>query len=229
MALRLAHAYRNEVETLQMTKARSVPHWGPGLTLRLYLIRHGETEWTLSGRHTGFTDIPLTLHGEAEARELKPLLEHVEFSTALSSPRRRARRTCELVGLAPIAEIEPDLEEWHYGDYEGRLSVDIRKERPDWNLFGDGCPNGETPGQVSARADRLIARLGTLSGNVALFSHGHFGCVLGARWIGLPVADGQHLSLAPASLSILGYNPSLPDVRVITLWNAVRTAFPKAT
>ncbi len=190
------------------------------MTPRLYLIRHGETEWTLSGRHTGLTDIPLTGHGEAEARELKALLEHVTFSAVLTSPRKRARRTCELVGLGPIAEIEPDLEEWHYGDYEGKLSVDIRKSRPDWNLFCDGCPNGETPAQVSARADRLVARLCTLDGNVALFSHGHFGCVLAARWIGLPVADGQHLWLSPASLSILSYRPTSPDGRVIALWNA---------
>lgn len=194
---------------------------GDSTTRRLYLIRHGETEWTLSGRHTGLTDIPLTARGEAEARELKPLLEHVEFSAVLTSPRERARRTCDLAGLGRVATMEPDLQEWRYGDYEGRRSADIEQERPGWNLFRDGCPNGETPRQVSARADRLIARLCTLDGNVALFSHGHFGCALAARWIGLPVVDGQHLQLAPASLSILGYDQSHPDVRAIVLWNAV--------
>ncbi len=188
--------------------------------MRLYLIRHGETEWTLSGRHTGLTDIPLTARGEGEARELKPLLAHINFSAVFTSPRQRARRTCELAGLGPIATIEPELGEWNYGDYEGRRSIDIDEERPGWNLFRDGCPHGEMPGDVSARADRLIAHLCESNGNIALFSHGHFGCVLAVRWIGLPVVDGQHFSLAPASLSALGYDPGHPDVRAIALWNA---------
>ena len=145
---------------------------------QIYLIRHGETEWSLSGQHTGRTDIPLTAHGEDEARELAPSLRGIAFSRVLTSPRQRARQTAELTGLGAAAEIEPDLAEWDYGDYEGIRSVDIRKQRPDWNVFQDGCPNGETPDQVAARADRLIRHLCTFEGNVALFSHGQFGCSL---------------------------------------------------
>ena len=151
-------------------------------TLHLYLIRHGETEWALSGQHTGRTDIPLTANGEDEARELGRHLRDIRFAHVLTSPLKRARQTCELVGLDKVAEIEPDLAEWDYGDYEGKRSVDIRKGRPDWNVFRDGCPHGEMPAQVSERADRLIARLRTLDGKVALFSHGQFGGVLAARW-----------------------------------------------
>ena len=188
--------------------------------LSLYLIRHGQTEWSLSGQHTGRTDIPLTTHGEDEARELVPWLQHIQFARVLTSPRQRARRTCELAGIGQEAEIEPDLAEWDYGDYEGKLSTDIRKERPDWNAFRDGCPHGEMPAQVSTRADRLITRLCTMDGNIALFSHGEFGLALAARWIGLPVIEGQHFLLDTASLNILGFNPSHPEVRVIALWNA---------
>jgi probable phosphoglycerate mutase len=194
----------------------------PDTLLSLYLVRHGQTAWSLSGQHTGRTDIPLTAHGEDETRNLNPWLGPVQFARVFTSPRQRARRTCELAGLGPQAEIEPDLAEWDYGDYEGKLSSDIRKGRPDWNVFRDGCPNGEMPAQVSARADRLITRLCTMAGNVALFSHGQFGLVLAARWIGLPVIEGQHFSLGTASLSILSYNPAHPDVRVIALWNATR-------
>jgi broad specificity phosphatase PhoE len=194
------------------------------VTLRLYLVRHGETIWSVSGQHTGRTDIPLTPHGEAEARELRPLLERIPFTAVLVSPRQRALQTCDLAGLAATAKIEPDLAEWDYGDYEARRSVDISKERPGWNIFRDGCPHGETPAQVSARADRLIARLCGLEGNVALFSHGQFGCALAARWIELPVANGIHFSLGPASLSTLGFSPSHSNVRVIALWNVVPEA-----
>jgi probable phosphoglycerate mutase len=188
--------------------------------LSLYLVRHGQTAWSLSGQHTGRTDIPLTPRGEDEARELVPWLSHVGFSRVFTSPRQRARRTCALAGLGPQAEIEPDLAEWDYGDYEGKLSLDIREQRSDWNVFRDGCPGGEMPAQISARADRLIAHLGTMVGNVALFSHGQFGLALATRWIGLPVAEGQHLILGTASLNILGHNPVHPEVRVIALWNA---------
>jgi broad specificity phosphatase PhoE len=193
--------------------------------LSLYLVRHGQTEWSLSGQHTGSTEIPLTARGEDEARALIPWLKHVQFGLVLTSPRQRARRTCELVGLGREAEIEPDLAEWDYGDYEGKLSSDIRKERPEWNVFRDGCPGGEMPAQVSDRADRLIKRLGIMEGHIALFSHGEFGPTLTARWIGLPVAEGQHLPLGTASLSILSYNPAHPEVRVIALWNANPTRF----
>jgi broad specificity phosphatase PhoE len=190
------------------------------MTVRLYLIRHGETEWSLSGQHTGRTDLPLTAHGEAEARRLVPWLRPVEFARVLTSPLERARRTCELAGLAAAAVVEPDLAEWNYGDYEGRLSRDIRKERPGWDVFRDGCPNGEMPDQVSDRADRLLAHLCKLEGNIALFSHGQFSRALAAQWIELSVNEARHFSLGTASLSILGFDPSHPEVRVIELWNA---------
>jgi len=193
-------------------------------TLRLYLIRHGETEWSLSGQHTGTSDIKLTAHGEDEARSLAPWLCGISFARVLISPRQRARRTCELAGLAPGAETTPDLAEWDYGEYEGMRSADIHKINPGWNIFRDGGPGGESPAQVSARADRLIDQLQSVEGNVALFSHGHFSCVLATRWIGLPVAEGEHLSLSTASLSILGYPPHHPDTRVISLWNATPAA-----
>jgi broad specificity phosphatase PhoE len=188
--------------------------------LRLYLIRHGETEWALSGRHTGRTDISLTANGENEARELGRYLRGIPFIRVLTSPLQRARQTCALVGLANAPEIEPDLAEWDYGDYEGKRSVDIRKDRPDWDVFRSGCPHGEMPAQISERADRLIARLRMLEGNIALFSHGQFGGVLAARWIGLPLAEARHFPLGTASLSIFSYNPDHPEVSVIALWNA---------
>jgi len=188
---------------------------------RLYLMRHGETAWSLSSQHTGRTDVPLTDKGEQDARVLAEQLCGVTFSRVFTSPRQRARRTCELVGLDAVAEIEPDLAEWDYGDYEGQRSVDIRTGRPDWNLFQDGCPRGESPVEVSERADRVIARLRALEGNVAIFSHGHFGRVLAARWIGSPVSQAQHFLLSTASLSVLGYEHNLAEESVIVLWNAV--------
>lgn len=189
--------------------------------LRLYLIRHGETDWSLSGQHTGRTDIRLTARGEDEARALGPWLQAIPLARVLTSPRQRARRTSELAGLGSAAEIEPDLAEWDYGDYEGRYSLDICGERPGWNIFRDGCPGGEMPAQVSDRADRLIARLRAVDKSVALFSHGQFACVLAARWIGLPVVDGQHFAVGTAALNILAYARNHPEVPVIELWNAV--------
>jgi len=193
----------------------------PGVLSRLYLIRHGETAWSLSGQHTGRTDIPLTEQGEQDARKLRERLCAVRFTRVFSSPLQRARRTCELAGLGEVAEVEPDLAEWNYGAYEGQRAVDIRKGRPDWNIFRDGCPSGESPAQVSERADQLIARLRTLESNIAIFSHGHFGRVLGARWIGLPVRQAQHLLLSTASLSVLGYEHNRAEESAIALWNAV--------
>jgi probable phosphoglycerate mutase len=193
----------------------------------LYFIRHGQTAWSLTGQHTGRTDLPLTAQGEDQARKLVPWLQPVHFARVLTSPRRRARRTCELAGLEADAEIEPDLQEWDYGDYEGKLSSDVRKQRPGWDVFRDGCPGGEMPDQVTARADRLIAHLGTMEGDVALFSHGEFGLALATRWIGLPVIDGQHFVIGTASLSILGYNPAHPERRVIALWNASPAIWPE--
>jgi broad specificity phosphatase PhoE len=193
----------------------------PGVLSRLYLIRHGETAWSLTGQHTGRTDIPLTEQGEQDARKLAKRLRVVTFSRVFTSPLQRARRTCELAGLGEVAEIEPDLTEWDYGDYEGQRPVDIRDGRPDWNLFRDGCPRGESPAQVSERVDRLIARLRTLEGNIAAFSHGHFGRALAARWIGLQVGQAQHFLLSTASLSILGYEHNRADEPAVVLWNAI--------
>ena len=186
----------------------------------IYLIRHGETEWALSGQHTGRTDIPLTANGEAAARKLGLKLKEVVFTRVLTSPRLRARRTGELAGVQPAAEVEPDLAEWDYGDYEGLRSAEILKARPDWNIYHDGCPHGESPVEIAGRADRLIVRLRSLTGNVALFSHGHFGRVLAARWIGLPVTEAQRFQLDTATLSILGYEHDRVESPVIALWNA---------
>ena len=193
--------------------------------INLFLIRHGETQWSLSGQHTGRTDIKLTTHGEDQARGLAQCFLDIKFNHVLTSPRQRAQQTCQLAGLGAAAKIEPDLAEWDYGDYEGQRSVDIRKQRPDWNIFRDGCPNGEMPVQVSDRADRLITKLRLLDGNVALFSHGQFGCVLAARWIGLPLVEAQHFALGPASYGILSYDPHHPEIANIQLWNAAASRF----
>ena len=187
---------------------------------RIYLLRHGETAWSLSGQHTGRTDLPLTAQGERDALGLTERLRAVKFSRVFTSPLMRARRTCELAGLGTVAEIEPDAVEWDYGDYEGQRPADIRVGRLDWNIFRDGCPRGESPTEVSQRADRLIAKLRSLERNIAIFSHGQFGRVLGARWIGLPAMQAQHLLLSTASLSILGYGHNLVDEPAIALWNS---------
>jgi probable phosphoglycerate mutase len=197
----------------------------PGELSHLYLIRHGETAWSHSGQHTGRTDIPLTEKGEQDARKLAEQLRAVRFSRAFTSPLQRARRTCELAGFGDVAEIEPDLVEWDYGDYEGQFSIDTRKKRPDWNLYRDGGPGGELPAQVSERADRLIARFRTLEGNIAIFSHAQLGRVLATRWIGLPVEQAQRFVLSTASLSILGYEHNLAEESAILLWNAVSNEF----
>jgi probable phosphoglycerate mutase len=195
-------------------------------SLLLYLIRHGETEWSLSGRHTGCTDLLLTQNGESEARELGRQLQDVTFAHVLSSPLRRALQTCELAGLDKFREVEPDLAEWDYGDYEGLSSADIRKQRPDWNIYRDGCPGGETPAQLAVRADRLIARLRKLDGNIALFAHGQIGSVMAVRWIGLAVDQAQHFKLGTATLSVLAYDPHHFAVPVIAVWNAAHQQFP---
>ena len=194
----------------------------PSPTLCVHLIRHGETDWSRSGRHTGSTEIPLTDRGESQALELAWRLNGISFARILSSPRQRARQTGELVFTHRLAdlEIEPDLAEWDYGDFEGQRSDEIRQMRPDWNLFLDGAPAGETPVAVGERADRLIDRLRAMRGCVAIFTHGHFGRVLAARWVGLPVSAGRHLQLGTASLSRLGYDPHHPAVPVIAAWNS---------
>ena len=188
--------------------------------LQIYFIRHGETAWSLSGQHTGRTDLPLTSHGEAMARELASALNGINFSLVLTSPRLRARATCELAGLGATAQTEANLAEWDYGDYEGLRTTEIRERHPDWDVWEDGCPGGETPAGVSQRADHLIARLRDLTGKIGLFSHGQFGRVLAARWIGLPVTQGQHFAIDPASIGILSFETDHPHRRVISLWNA---------
>jgi broad specificity phosphatase PhoE len=188
-------------------------------SLEIHLIRHGETAWSLTGQHTSRTDLPLTEKGAQEARELRERLRGQDFDRVFTSPRLRARQTCELSGWAGRSQTEPDLAEWEYGDYEGRRSVDIREERPDWDIFTDGCPGGESPAQITERADRLIARLRTYTGRIALFSHGHFGRVFGARWIGLPLDQARHFSLGTASVSVLGQSDRPSDAPVIIQWN----------
>jgi broad specificity phosphatase PhoE len=187
----------------------------------VYLARHGETAWSLSGQHTGRTDLPLTDRGERNARALGERLRGLTFSKVFTSPLLRATRTCELAGFGRAAEIDPDLVEWDYGQYEGRRTVDIHAERPDWQLFRDGCPGGESPDQIGARADRVIVRLRGVEGNVLVFSSGHFLRVLGARWLNLEAAAGRYLLLSTASLSALGYehNQAEPAIR---LWNETR-------
>ena len=188
----------------------------------VYLARHGETAWSLSGQHTGVTDLPLTELGEHTARRLGERLKGLTFAKVFTSPLQRARKTCELAGFADIAEIDLDLVEWDYGAYEGRRGVDIRAERPGWNLFTDGCPGGETPRQVSARADRVVRRVRAIAGNVLLFSSGHFIRVLASRWLGIePTANSRYFMLSTASVSALGYENDLSRP-VIRFWNDTR-------
>ena len=186
---------------------------------RIYLARQGETEWSATGQHTGLTDLPLTPQGERNALRLSDRLKPLPFAVLLTTPLQRARRTCELAGYGGLAVVDPDLVEWNYGDYEGRRTVDIRNERPSWNLFHDGCPNGETAAQLGARADRVIVRLRAVDGNVLVFSHRHFLSVLAARWVGLPPDKGGALFLSETSVSVLSYNHTT-DEPVIQQWNA---------
>jgi probable phosphoglycerate mutase len=184
----------------------------------VYLARHGETAWTISHQHTGRTDLPLTPQGEAEATRLGQRLRGLTFAAVLTSPLRRAVRTCELAGFGSVAEIEADLVEWNYGAYEGRTSAEIHAERPDWQLFRDGAPEGESPAQIGARADRVIRRVRAIDGNTLLFSSGHFLRVFAARWLGREPGAGQYFFLGTASLSALGYEHDRSDP-VIRLWN----------
>jgi probable phosphoglycerate mutase len=184
----------------------------------VYLARHGETAWTISGQHTGLTDLPLTERGERNARQLGERLRGVTFAKVFTSPLQRAVRTCDLAGFGAAAEIDRDLLEWNYGQYEGRLTADVHKERPDWQLFRDGCPGGESPNEVGTRADRVVQRVRAVNGNVLLFSSGQFLRVLAARWLGLDVAIGRFFMLSTASLSALGYEHNLSQP-VIRLWD----------
>ena len=184
----------------------------------VYLARHGETAWTLSGQHTGLTDLPLTERGERNARRLEERLRGLSFAKVFTSPLQRARRTCELAGFGAVAEIDQDLVEWNYGEYEGRRTADIRQERPDWELFRDGCPGGESPAPGRARADRVIKRVRAVHGDVLLFSSGHFMRVLATRWLGLEVTVARRFMLSTASLSALSYEHELSQP-VIRLWD----------
>ena len=185
----------------------------------LYLARHGETAWSLSGQHTGLTDLPLTPNGERNARRLGERLKGMSFARVSASPLQRAARTCELAGVGAVAETDPDLVQWNYGQYEGWRSAEIFAERPDWQLFRDGCPGGESPAEVGKRADRVVQRVRTVPGNVLLFSSGHFIRVLAARWLALgPEPAGRYFLLTTASLSALGYEHKLSQP-VIRLWN----------
>jgi probable phosphoglycerate mutase len=186
-----------------------------------YLARHGETAWSLTGQHTGLTDLPLTERGELNARQLEERLKGLTFARVFTSPLRRAARTCELAGFAADATVDHDLLEWNYGEYEGRRTAEIRAERPDWQLFRDGCPGGETPDEVGVRADRVVSRVRAVEGDVLLFSSGHFLRVLAARWLGLEPGAGRFFLLSTASLSALGYEHERAQP-VIRLWDDTR-------
>ena len=190
------------------------------LLRRAFLIRHGETEWSLSGQHTGVTDIPLTDNGRELAERLRAPLSRHSFSLVLVSPLQRALETCALAGLSDNAQVETDLMEWNYGDFEGLTSAQIHKSYPGWIVFRDGCPNGEAPADVAERVDRVISRALTLDGDVALFAHGHVLRTLAARWIGMPPDGGMHFLLDTGTICILGF---YRDARAVSVWNAPLT------
>jgi broad specificity phosphatase PhoE len=199
-----------------------IAHEGSGsgreeASVNVFAIRHGETAWSLSGQHTGTTDLPLTDNGRRLAERMRPVLAREAFALVLTSPLQRARDTCALAGLADRAVIESNLVEWNYGEYEGLTSEQIHESAPGWLIFRDGCPGGETPEQVGARVDRVIDRARTVEGNVALFSHGHLLRVLAARWLGLPVVAGQHFLLDTGTLCVLGHYRGIPALK---MWNA---------
>ena len=184
----------------------------------LYLARHGETAWSLTGQHTGFTDLPLTERGEHNARLLGKRLAGLTFARVFTSPLQRATRTCELAGFAAVAEVDRNLVEWNYGEYEGLRTAEIHAKRPGWQLFRDGCPGGESPDQVAARADQAVSRVRAIKGDVLIFSSGHFLRMLASRWLGLEPASGRLFMLNTASLSALGYEHNLSEP-VIRFWN----------
>jgi probable phosphoglycerate mutase len=184
---------------------------------QVYVIRHGETEWSLSGQHTGVTDIPLTENGRDLAKLLHPVLSNESFALVLTSPLQRAKETCKLSGLGDQAEVDSNLTEWNYGEYEGLTPAQIHQKTPGWLLFTDGAPGGETPEQVGQRADHVIKRVRAVKGNVALFAHGHIFRVLVARWIDLPATAGRKFLLDTGTLNILSYYRGLPAVKT---WNA---------
>jgi len=184
----------------------------------VYLARHGETAWSLSGQHTGTTDLPLTERGERNAVNLGQRLQGLTFAKVYCSPLQRAKKTCELAGFASQAEIDPDLTEWNYGRYEGLTSAQVHATAPDWDLFRDGAPGGESPQQVGARADRVVQRIRAQQGNVLIFSSGHLLRVLASRWLGIEPGGARYFLLSTASLSELTYEHTLASA-VIGLWN----------
>lgn len=196
-----------------ITPTNSAPH----AERRAFLVRHGETEWSLSGQHTGRTDLPMTDNGRRFVSRLQPILAEATFALVLTSPLRRARETCELAGLGEHAQVDSKLLEWDYGEYEGLTSDQIEAKAPGWMLFRDGCPGGESPSQVGSRADDVIARIRSVQGDVALFAHGHVFRVLAARWLDLPVTAGARFLLDTASVSVLSQYRGIPAVK---RWNA---------
>jgi broad specificity phosphatase PhoE len=186
---------------------------------RLFLARHGDTAWTDSHQHTGRTDLPLNERGEEHARELGKRLQQFTFALVFTSPLQRASRTCALAGFGSSAEVDGNLIEWDYGRFEGKETGDVLKERPGWELYRDGCPDGESPGDVAARADRFIARAHGFAGNVLAFSSGHIIRMIAARWLGLPPAAGRFFFCDPASVGVLGFEHNRRDQPVIRLWN----------
>jgi broad specificity phosphatase PhoE len=209
--VRIDDAHRNIRENKVMSNLLPV----------IYLARHGETKWSLTGQHTGLTDLPLTKRGEDNARALRKRLTGLKFAKVFTSPLQRATRTCELAGFGAVAEVDRNLLEWDYGQYEGLTTAQIHDVRPDWQLFRDGCPGGESPEQVAARADSTLARVRTLGTDVLLFSSGHFLRVFAARWLGLGAAAGKYLLLSTASVSALSYENNLSGP-VVQLWNDTR-------
>jgi probable phosphoglycerate mutase len=186
--------------------------------VEIFAIRHGETAWSLSGQHTGTTDLPLTENGRQVARKLSAVLARQTFAAVFVSPMKRARDTCALAGLADPARVERDLVEWNYGAYEGLTPKQIHERAPGWVVFRDGCPGGETPAEVGARVDRVIARVCAVQGDVALFAHGHVLRVLAARWIALPPSAGQHFLLDTGTVCVLGHYGDIPAVKT---WNGL--------
>jgi probable phosphoglycerate mutase len=183
---------------------------------KIYLIRHGETEWTVLGKHTGNTDIPLTAQGEEDAKKIRDYLKGVGFQKVLVSPLQRAKETCRLSGFFSHALIDEDLREWDYGRYEGLTTSEIRKENPSWTIFSQGAPDGESIADIGARANRVLGRVCSIPGDVAIFSSGHILRSIAARWLGMPVSFGKHLILNPASISILGFERETP---ALIQWN----------
>ncbi len=186
-------------------------------TQKVYALRHGETEWSLNGQHTGLTDLPLTEKGRQNAKRLKPWLSERKFAKVFTSPLQRAKQTCELSGVGQQAESDPDLVEWDYGDYEGLTTPEIYQKCPNWSVFTHGCPGGETPQQVRDRVERVITKIRATKGDVVIFAHGHLLRVLTVRWLNMPVENGNHFDLDTATVNVLGYYHSSPAIQV---WNA---------